>query len=289
MISERLDLDPKALLYERLKSIDVPISEYSFPNAYLFRDVHKYEVIIDREIFLRGVTYDGYTYLMPTAPVKDIETDYMKDLMRRVDFLFPIPEAWLPFFENGEFEMLFQEGDMDYLYTVNKMSMYPGRHLHKKRNLLKKFTTGYAHQEMPLTDARIGHAIYILEEWQKEADSDSGETDYEPCLEALNRYDELALCGGIYYADEEPAGFIVGEELNTETFVLHFAKARKKFRGVYQYMFNSFAKVLPEKYRFLNLEQDLDREALRIAKSSYMPDSMLKKFRVRLRKLTTGE
>jgi hypothetical protein len=284
MVSERLDFSHKDLLYERLKRIDIPISEYSFPNAYLFRDIHRYEVIIDREIFLKGITYDGHTYLMPTVPVAGIDRHYLKDLMRDVDFLFPVPEAWLPFFGKEEFDFLFKKGDMDYLYTVGKMSTYPGRYLHKKRNLLKQFMTGYSHEEMPLTNERTEHAMYILDEWQKETVSDAGETDFFPCREALQRYDELVLCGGIYYADDEPAGFIVGEELNAETFVLHFAKARKKFKGIYQYMFNSFARVLPEKYRYLNLEQDLDKEALRIAKSSYIPDMMLKKARVSLKK-----
>jgi hypothetical protein len=109
------------------------------------------------------------------------------------------------------------------------------------------------------------------------------ETDYAACLEALDRYEELILCGGIYYADREPAGIVLGEELNEETFVLHFAKARTKFKGIYQYMFNNFAKILPPKYKYLNLEQDLDKENLRIFKSSYVPDLMLKKARVRLK------
>jgi hypothetical protein len=76
---------------------------------------------------------------------------------------------------------------------------------------------------------------------------------------------------------------VLGEELNEETFVLHFAKARTKFKGVYQFMFNNFAKILPPKYQYLNLEQDLDKENLRVFKSSYVPDVMLKKARVRLR------
>jgi hypothetical protein len=75
---------------------------------------------------------------------------------------------------------------------------------------------------------------------------------------------------------------VLGEELNDETFVLHFAKAKKKFKGIYQYMFNNFAKILPPKYRRLNLEQDLDKENLRIFKSSYVPDAMLRKARVTL-------
>ncbi len=284
MVSEQLGMTHKDLLYERLKNIDIPISEYSFPNAYLFREVHRYEVVLDREIFLKGVTYDGHTYLMPTVPLPRIDSEYLKDLMGGVDFLFPVPEAWLPSAEREEFEVFFEKGDMDYLYTVNKMSMYPGRNLHRKRNLLKQFMAGYSHREIPLTAAQMENALYILDEWQKENDSEEGETDFRPCREALMKYDELVLCGGMYYADNEPAGFIVGEELTPDTFVLHFAKARKKFKGIYQYMFNSFARVLPEKYRYLNLEQDLDRKALRIAKSSYMPDIMLKKARVSLKR-----
>ncbi len=99
-------------------------------------------------------------------------------------------------------------------------------------------------------------------------------------------YEALALCGGIYYADDEPAGFVIGEELNDETFVLHFAKARTRFKGVYQYLYNNFAKVLPPKYRYLNLEQDLNKENLRVFKSSYVPDVMVKKARVSVRART---
>jgi hypothetical protein len=49
-------------------------------------------------------------------------------------------------------------------------------------------------------------------------------------------------------------------------------------------MFNNFAKILPQKYRYLNLEQDLDKENLRIFKSSYVPHALLRKARVSLKK-----
>ena len=45
-------------------------------------------------------------------------------------------------------------------------------------------------------------------------------------------------------------------------------------------MYNHFAKILPKKYAFLNFEQDLGKLALRIAKSSYDPDRILKKYRI---------
>ena len=86
------------------------------------------------------------------------------------------------------------------------------------------------------------------------------------------------------YADGVPAGFTLGEEAGDDTFVLHFAKARTQFKGVYQYLFNNFARVLPPKYKYLNLEQDLDKENLRVFKSSYVPDRMLRKARVSLKR-----
>jgi hypothetical protein len=204
-------------------------------------------------------------------------------MMRTVDFLFPAPEEWLPAFDPNEFEITFAKGDADYMYTVEKMSTLKGRNLHKKRNLLKQFLEMYKHEAVPLTNDRLDHARFILEDWLATTEMKADDTDFGPCSEALDRYEELVLCGGIYYADDEPAGFVLGEELNEETFVLHFAKARTKFKGVYQYMFNNFAKILPPKYKYLNLEQDLDKENLRVFKSSYVPDVLIKKARVKLR------
>lgn len=283
MQREKLGLHHKDLLAERLRSITVPLSEYTFPNLYLFRRTHAYEVITDRELFIRGTSYDGHSYLMPTMDVRSLDSGYLKDMMRGVDFLFPIPEEWLSVFSSDEFEISFAEGDADYVYTVEKMSTLTGRHLHKKRNLLKQFQEKYVHEALPLTNDRLDQARFILAGWLATTEMKADDTDFGPCLEALDRYEDLVLCGGIAYADAEPAGFVLGEELNEETFVLHFAKARTKFKGVYQYLFNNFAKILPPKYKFLNLEQDLDKENLRVFKSSYAPDVMLKKARVRLR------
>jgi hypothetical protein len=284
MQREPLELRHKDLLFERLRKITSPLSEYSFANLYLFRQVHQYEVILDDHVFIRGLSYDGYRYVMPTEPLDRMGTACLKDLLQEADFLFPIPEDWLAKLPADEFEYSFQDGDADYVYTVEKMVTLAGRKLHKKRNLLKQFVEGYQHEARPLTDDRIADARIILDEWLRELGADPGGTDYDPCREALDRYDELVLCGGITYADGEPAGFVLGEEVNDDTYVLHFAKARTKFKGVYQHLFNSFAKVLPPKYRYLNLEQDLDQENLRVFKSSYAPDRLVRKARVRVKR-----
>lgn len=284
MHRERLELRHKDLLFKRLRDISEPLSEYSFANLYLFRENHEYEVVLGDHLFLRGRTFDGHVYVMPTEHIDRMGSACIEEQLREAEFLFPIPESWLDRFPPDRFTTDFHDGDADYLYTVEKMSSYAGRKLHKKRNLLKQFTEAYTHDARPLTNDRLADARYVLDAWKDELGADPASTDYGPCREALQLYDELVLCGGIYYAEGEPAGFVLGEEINDETFVLHFAKARTRFKGVYQYLFNNFAKVLPPKYKYLNLEQDLDKENLRVFKSSYVPDAMVRKARVSLRK-----
>lgn len=281
---ERLSIVHKDILFSRLKKTNSGISEYTFANLYLFRSNHDYHVVFDTEIFIKGKSYDGHKYLMPTADVRRLDISYLKELMKETEFLFPVPEEWLTVFTSGDFEITFNEGDQDYVYTVEKMSTYKGRYLHKKRNLLRQFLDSYTPGARPLTKDRIGEARFILNDWLAASSSNQDQTDYGPCLEALDRYEDLVLCGGIYYANGEPAGFVIGEELNRESFVLHFAKARTKFKGIYQYMYNNFAQILPAQYKYLNLEQDLDKENLRIFKSSYAPYAFVKKARVSLKK-----
>jgi hypothetical protein len=281
MHKEKLTFDHKEFLYERLRKIDTPVSEYSFANLYLFRRNHDYEVLFDEETFIRGKTYDEKTYIMPAFDIRNKDVAYLKEVMKEADFLFPIPEEWLAIFNGGDFEYSYSEDDTDYLYTIEKMSTFKGNMMHKKKNLLNQFMKLYTHEAYPLVETHMADAYTILDQWQEDMGVSREETDYSPCQEALKRYDDLVICGGIYYVDKEPGGFIIGEEMNEETFALHFAKGKRKFKGLYQYMYNTFASILSKKYKWMNFEQDLGKMELRIAKASYYPDLLVKKYRVK--------
>ncbi len=282
---EKLDLKHKDLLYPLIKKIQTNIAEYSFANLYLFRKIHSYEVLIDDHVFVRGRTYDGKTYLMPLSPIDEIEMAKIDQLLEISDFIFPVEEKWLSRFAGEKYDFYYKEGDTDYIYDIEKMRTFSGKKLHGKRNLLHQFEKGYVCESLPLFgEKRTEDAIAILERWQKDSGQDVMDTDYHACLEALKLYDELVLCGFIYYVEGTAAGFIIGEEVGSDTFALHFAKGIIDYKGIYQFMFNNFSKILPDKYRYVNFEQDLDKENLRQAKRSYEPDILLKKFRVTKRK-----
>jgi uncharacterized protein len=280
MIEEPLSLYHMEILRDRLRDLHTQVSEYSFANLYLFRSRHGYSVIFDDEIFIRGTAYNGEGYLMPTRDLRLIEEATLDRNIRRAGMLFPVPEEWLFPFQNPRYSIGYRDEDSDYIIDIGKLSTYSGNKLHDKKNLLNQFTHLYKCDALPLTDERLGDARTVLEAWQKETGSPAEATDYAACGEAVSLYDELVLCGGIYYIGGQPAGFIIGEELGDATFALHFAKAKREYKGIYQFMYNQFAKIMPSRYNAFNFEQDLGLESLRHMKTSYQPKTMVKKYRV---------
>jgi hypothetical protein len=65
--------------------------------------------------------------------------------------------------------------------------------------------------------------------------------------------------------------------------VIYFKKAilKSEFNGVFQYINQSFASILPDEYETVNHEQDLGKKGLRQAKGSYNPVDFVEKNKVR--------
>lgn len=271
---EPISLSHSQLLRESFHKLQLDICEYSFANLYLYRKTDKCTLIFDGVPFIKGQTYDGKTFIMPTTDIRTYDTDALKRLLQDVDFLFPIPEEWLPHFEKAGFKSSFLEQDSDYVYQLEKLSNYPGRHLSSRRNLLYQFEEEYNAISSPLSQ----DALKILETWQ--SSSHHQITDYEPCKEAIEQSQTLGLIGRMYVVDQKPVGFIIGEPLNDRMFVIHFAKADVSYKGIYPYMYHSFAKELEGRFQLLNWEQDLGIEGLRQSKSAYQPDKHIRKYRV---------
>lgn len=170
--------------------------------------------------------------------------------------------------------------NFDYLYLREELVKLSGVRFHKKKNLVNAFISSYSCEGRPLLKEYINDAVAILEMWREKADNPG---DYVAAKEALENMEELQLCGGIYYVDGKPAAYTLGEELGTgDSFVIHFEKAAGDYKGLYQFVNQSFAAILPEKYRFINREQDLGDEGLRQAKMTYRPFGFVKKYRASL-------
>jgi hypothetical protein len=283
MESKPLTLEHQDLLDARIKVLDLPLSEYNFPDLYLFRDKHQYVILLGEDIYIKGKTYSGAPYVMPLTPVNSLKWKEVKQILSAEDIsLFPIPEDWLPYFPEKEWDSTYLEEDSDYLFTLEKILKYPGRHLDGKRNQVNQFLNHYTPIVKPLTQMQSKDAIIVLDKWMEEID-DANDADYGPCKEALQKLDKLKLDGIIVYIDEEPVGFTIGMPLNSQVYVYHFAKALKQYKGIYAYLYQKYAYHVPQNFRYIDLEQDMGLPSLIKAKSEYDPDLHAKKYRLSLK------
>jgi hypothetical protein len=61
-------------------------------------------------------------------------------------------------------------------------------------------------------------------------------------------------------------------------FTIHFEKAIDAYKGIYQFINQSFAAALPGYYTHINREQDLGDPGLRQAKMTYRPCGFVEKY-----------
>ena len=280
---ETIDFRHRAILLDSFRQMNLPISDYTFANIFLFRDVAHYEFLhTDCGLFIAGCNSQAQHYLMPLTDLRRCDQKTFDIILDKDNFLFPIPEEWLSAFPEDKFVITYADSESDYIYLTAKMASFKGKQYNRHRNHLNQFLSAYNHRVEMMSGKNVPQAMMILQSWQDDSGLTLQETDFEQCREALEKYTELALWGVVYYIEQKPAGFIIGEPLNTETFVLHFAKAAKKYNGIYELMFNDTAKYLLPSYKQINFEEDMGNEKLRQTKESYGPEMILKKYRVSL-------
>jgi len=271
-----LTLDLRPYLHERLRRLPEGISEFTFANLYLFRDKHNYRLTMleDDLPALFGKDGNNAFFMLPFG-LPDMQT--LAQLFTDHATQKCVTESQKKALESFGYTVMEDRDNFDYLYNRSDLAELPGRKYSKKRNMVNAFIHNHEYTGKPLLDEHIPQALSILEQWRKENDE---EGDYTAAREALERAWELQLCGGIYYVGNRPVAYSLGEELaNATSFVVHFEKAVQGYKGLYQFINQAFAAILPDIYDTINREQDLGDEGLRHAKHSYQPSGYVMKYR----------
>lgn len=275
-----LHLELREILHPLLCKLADGISEFTFANLYLFRKTHHYRIAwLDDNLLIIVGQDDGKSFFMLPFALPDPET--LHTLFSDFSFMKGVSSSQSTVLLEQNYLVSEDRDNFDYLYLRKDLSELSGRKYHKKRNLIKAFISRNAYEGRPLLEELKNDAIAILEAWRSER-SEPG--DYEAAREGLEKMEELQLCGGIYYVDGQPVAYSLGEELNLgRTFAIHFEKAAGDYKGIWQFVNQAFASILPEKYETINREQDLGNEGLRQAKLSYNPIGFVKKYRAQSR------
>jgi hypothetical protein len=82
--------------------------------------------------------------------------------------------------------------------------------------------------------------------------------------------------------DDKVVSISVGE-IVYDTLFIHIEKADTDYHGAYQMIVNEYAKnISTPETKYINREEDVGREGLRISKMSYHPLRLLEKYTVKV-------
>jgi hypothetical protein len=277
--STGISIDMREVLHPKFQALADGISEFTFANIYLFRRTHNYRIseLEDGLFVITGRDNEKPFFMLPFGlPDENI----IKELFNNYLTMKAASGQQAEKLATLGYSVSEDRDNFDYLYSLKDLVNLTGRKFHKKKNQLNLFIRNNEYQAKPLLEEYRDDAMQILERWN---DQHSGPNDSVAAREALEKMWPMQLCGGIFYIEGQPAAYCLGEELALgESFVIHFEKAvlGEDFKGVYQYINQAFASILPEKYKTVNREQDLGDTGMRHSKMSYRPVDFIKKYKV---------
>ena len=186
-----------------------------------------------------------------------------------------------------KFEFISNRDYCDYLYLRDDLATLSGKKFQPKRNHINQFLRAFPDYEfLQITPEIVPQCIDLESVWERrhhDSESPTRKAERKAITTALENFDALGLLGGALKVNEKIVAFTYGSPINSSVFDIACEKADTEIIGAYAMINNLFAKQIPEKYVYLNREEDLGIEGLRKAKLSYQPYEILPKFTAKIR------
>lgn len=261
----------------------------SFSNLYSWRFLYgtRYAVV-DNFLLLRLYLDDELVYFMPIGQgdlsavlAKMIDDADRLERPFRLSHVCQLMREDIEQAMSGMFEFSDNRDYADYIYLREELATLRGKKLQPKRNHINKFKRTYPNYEyLPITKELIPECMELEVKWCKANDCSEQAgllAEREAMANAFGRFDELGLTGGVLRVEGQTVAFTFGMPINADTFDVMIEKADTTIDGAYPMINNLFANHIPERYTYINREEDLGLEGLRKAKLSYQPHLLLAK------------
>ncbi len=277
-------LSQRAMLSALLGKYPQSLSGFTFASLATWQSVFSYGwVLAEEDTLLISCILepDRRRHLMqPVGPVSASLADRLVREAQRLPYplrIVGVSEDFLG--ENSGFVEQFgvfeDQAASNYIYLAESLAKLPGRKYAKKRNLLAQAAGQYSWAQEPLSSSNIGEAFEVISSFQDE-EQPVMDLNLEQELAAvgytLRNFSELRQEGLVFSVKDRPVAFAVYEPINPSTVAIHFERALRSYKGLYQVVNWETAQIIAEKgYEFINREEDLGSPGLRDAKRSYNP------------------
>ena len=163
----------------------------------------------------------------------------------------------------------------NYVYRAEDLANLAGRKYSKKRNLISQARSQYFWETHPLTEDMADKCFAVLESIQNDENpviEGMSERELAALEITLRNFRRLEQQGLLITVDGRPVAFSIFEATNSTTATIHFERALRSYKGLYQVINQETARVVEAQgFEFVNREEDVGAAGLRAAKLSYHP------------------
>lgn len=269
-----------------------PSADYNFGNIYIWDKRYRQLICRFGDRMITKLRYEGrpaFVYPIGAGPLLPA-IEAIKEFADHRGYpmvLRGITEGHRERLERelpGRFQYEKDADCADYIYLASRLASFDGKALHGKRNHCNRFEAEHEWRFVPLTRELIPGCMDMLAEWTEEnADrlDDSIAFEHDAIIRAFAAFECLSLEGGVLLSEGRILGFSLGEMASDDCFDVHFEKADAEVNGAYPMVCRELTRLLLDRHprlRYINREDDMGLESLRLSKRSYRPEYLLEKF-----------
>ncbi len=260
------------------------LSGYTFASLMAWKIIFHYEWALfhDKTLIISAIVpnQNSRHILQPIGSFTEECQKMMVGAMSKLDYQIIIHNVNSQFLERypeftSYFDIKNDPGSANYIYRTDDLAILPGRKYIKKRNLISQAENSYHWIANSIQANCLPECINLLEQiaYDDQVEKDQSLIEEKLALDyTLRHFTELNQKGLVIKVNDKPIAFSIYEELNPNTVDVHFEKADRKYKGIYQLINRETSKVILESnYQFINREEDINLPGLRKAKLSYNP------------------
>jgi uncharacterized protein len=285
---ELFELSQKDVLAGFLTKNPQPLSGFTVATFAAWHEHFEYGWIMAEPgtlLISWGIGSDGKRHLM--QPLGQFSLELQRHLLAEAENLpydmriVGVSDAFLnkhPDFV-GRFEVKNDRGAANYVYRTADLAKLPGRKYSKKRNLIAQASGLYQWTVVPLTPEHTDKCFSVLEQIRitEQPEVDQNMRRELAALEyTLHHFQELEPKGIVIMIGTQPVAFSIYEVISADTVAIHFERALRSYKGLYQVVNREAARVIEKMgIEFINREEDIGDSGLREAKLSYYPQQLV--------------
>lgn len=283
------------IVWEFLKKEPGRTTDFSYAGVLMWVNYFNYEyTIYNNTLFIKGVVENDMSKPAFSLPIGKLPIRESVELLKEycqannIQLEFSaIPEYALEEMKMLNPRYVEELSDWgDYLYDAETLASLKGKKMSKKRNHVHQFLSAYPDwKAVEMTPENADDAMRFMDVFDLEGDSTDmakAERQLSRDLIKLLKNGDQNLRGMLLCVDGKVCAYTIGD-VKGDTLFIHVEKATRNVISSYEMINYLFAKKMTEEnpeILYINREDDAGDIGLRMAKESYHPKEILKKYNI---------